>query len=346
MHDSTLGGRAARTPSWTVCVVPVPYPGCDAPASYLDAWRRYVDPELTVTADADREDWLEQAARLEAGVRLLGDGTIVRVYGNRPMRTDGTSVSEDMLAGLPHFGCIMRTPTGDYMTDPSGGNRYCRSMTVRGLMRRRTRLVPVDATAVRTAVRELDADSPLGVTVKYVRREKTLPLVHVPHGGGFDAARWLDWEEVRFDGDTDGVLVQETVRMEYEYRMFIVNGEPVCGAGCVEENTPVDNHATFDSMMQRTRNASPVETRADIAERYRRFAFHAARIIHEEGIITPAYVMDVAMIDGQPGIVELNGSANAGLYALDMTALVTAMRDHPEQYVPTPFLLDTALLEG
>lgn len=319
---------------WVMCVVPVQYSGCDAPDSYLDAWCRYVDPRLTVTVGADREDWLEQAARLEAGVRLLGDDVIVRVYGRQPVRLDGTPVGEESLTGLPHFGCIMRTPVMDYLSDPGNGNQYYRSPMVRSLMRRQTRLTPVDATAIQNAVRELDADSPLGVTVKYVRREKTLPLVRLAHGEPFDAADWLGWEEARFGGDPDGVLVQENVRMEYEYRMFIVDGKPVCGAGCVEANTPPDNQNVFDPVMQQQRNQTPTETRPDLAEQYHQFALDAAQRIREENIITSAYVMDVAMIDGRPSIIKLNGISNAGLYALDMTALLTAAHAHPEQFIP------------
>ena len=319
---------------WVICIAPVPYPGVPAPEPWLRAWRRFVDPALTVTVDADREDWLEQAARLEAAIRLLGDTVIVRVYGRRPVRLDGTPVEESSLVGLPHYGCVLSVPTSDYLAEHGNASRYHLSPTVRSLMRRRTRLVPVDAHAVERAVRELDAHSPLGVTVKYVRREKTLPLIRLAHGESFDADEWLGWESVRFDHDPDGVLVQETKRMEYEYRMFIVDGEPVCGAGCVEANTPVDNQAMFDPMMQRIRNITPVEAREDIAEQYRRFATQAAHLIREEGVITSTYVMDMAMIDGQPGIIELNGFANAGLYALDMTALLTAVRNHPEQFTP------------
>lgn len=40
------------------------------------------------------------------------------------------------------------------------------------------------------------------------------------------------------------------------------------------------------------------------------------------------------LTDGQPGIIELNGISNAGLYALDMTTLLTAVREHPKQFTP------------
>lgn len=44
--------------------------------------------------------------------------------------------------------------------------------------------------------------------------------------------------------------------------------------------------------------------------------------------------MDLATIDGMPCIIELNRMNNAGLYALDMDALSTAVNRHPEQFTP------------
>lgn len=38
--------------------------------------------------------------------------------------------------------------------------------------------------------------------------------------------------------------------------------------------------------------------------------------------------------DGQPHVIELNPQSNSGLYALDMDALLTAIRDEPDQFTP------------
>ena len=39
---------------------------------------------------------------------------------------------------------------------------------------------------------------------------------------------------------------------------------------------------------------------------------------------------------GRPHVIELNPQSNSGLYALDMDALLTAIRDNPEQFMPDP----------
>ena len=105
-------------------------------------------------------------------------------------------------------------------------------------------------------------------------------------------------------------------------------------AGCVERCTPADNEATFDPKVEERRNDGRVIGRPETVETYRRFAVEAARLIADEGCIRGPYVMDLATIDGMPCIIELNRMNNAGLYALDMDALLTAVNRHPEQLTP------------
>lgn len=65
------------------------------------------------------------------------------------------------------------------------------------------------------------------------------------------------------------------------------------------------------------------------------FAHEAAHAIRGE--VEGPYVMDLYLDDaGQPHVIELNPQSNSGLYALDMDALLTAIRDNPEQFMPDP----------
>lgn len=323
---------------WLVNIIPVPYPGlADAPESYKEAWRRYVDPALTVTRDADREDWLEQAARLEAAMRLLDD-PLLRVYGHGIVDRNGKPVEQDAINGRAYYGEVLnadpRRPA-DYPVETGNAHRYANSPMVRRLMHRETMLVPVNADRVEQAARSI-ASHGRGVVVKYVLREKVLPTVRLTPDEAlrFDATRWFEWEDARFEDEPDGVLVQEMVDMRYEYRVFVIGGEPVCGAGCVEHCTPADNEATFDPKMEDRRNDVRVIHRPKTVEAYRRFATAAARLIADEGYIRGPYVMDLATVDGMPCIIELNRMTNAGLYALDMDTLLTAVNQHPEQFTP------------
>ena len=106
--------------------------------------------------------------------------------------------------------------------------------------------------------------------------------------------------------------------MEYEYRFFVVNGEVVTGAGCVEEFTPLNNRAQFDDRMRQVRSeGGPVTSQPEILERYLSFAKQAASEFSAEGLLN-TYSLDLATgSDGQTLIIELNGLPNSGLYASD-----------------------------
>lgn len=320
---------------WVISIVPVRCPNdlAGVPDGYIRAWEEHVGP--VEPAGGDREDWIEMCARLYWGVRNLGDDAIVRVHG-RWRGDDGS------LAGLPHFGHVLaHCQTPDQVADSSLASRYRLNPTVRGLMHRPSETCSIDPPDVRAAFARLVDRGVTSFLVKYAVREKARPNLPLdgtdPDMLADRVAGWLaeDWESMRAEGVPDALLVQKRVRMEYEYRMFIVGDEPVCGAGNIGVLTPVDNEARFDPKMQRTRadmDRSTVERRPDLAERYRVAAVRFGRALAGDGY--GAYVLDLCLIDGEVSIVELNGMMNAGLFALDMDALTRAMRARPDRFAP------------
>lgn len=135
----------------------------------------------------------------------------------------------------------------------------------------------------------------------------------------------LDWAVVRLDGTEKALLAQEWIPMRHEYRLFVVDGVPVTGAGCIEEYTPLDHDPTrgeFDARTRRVRNDpdSPVEDRPDLAQDYRLFA---QRVCDGQG----TFVLDLATHadTGKTIVVELNALPNSGLYASDVDALMRAL---------------------
>lgn len=208
-------------------------------------------------------------------------------------------------------------------------------------MHRPSETCSIDPPDARAAFARLVDRGVASFLVKYAVREKARPNLPLdgtdPDALADRVAGWLaeDWESMRAEGVPDALLVQKRVRMEYEYRMFMVGDEPVCGAGNIGVLTPVDNEARFDPKMQRTRadmDRSTVERRPDLAERYRVAAVRFGRALAGDGY--GAYVLDLCLIDGEVSIVELNGMMNAGLFALDMDALTRAMRARPDRFVP------------
>lgn len=211
---------------------------------------------------------------------------------------------------------------------------------------------PVTGDMIDTAVRGmLDRHPGSGVVAKFMLREKRLPLAFIdPDGtfmqtdeyGGkperipFAAWRWAGYDLALFEGEPDAALVQQRTRMRYEYRVQVIGGEPVCGAGCIERFTPADNRGNrYDPRMEETRNSGRIESHPDIARLYEQFAHEAAHAIRGE--VEGPYVMDLYLDDaGQPHVIELNPQSNSGLYALDMDALLTAIGNNPAQFMPDP----------
>jgi hypothetical protein len=112
--------------------------------------------------------------------------------------------------------------------------------------------------------------------------------------------------------------------MNYEYRVFVVDGVPVTGAGCVEARTPLENTTLFDPWMENKRNQSEPEEDISLAARYKAFAHRVAFFLKEEGLLD--YTLDL-FHNSSIGIVELNPIHHSGFYACDYSAIFRAIKD-------------------
>lgn len=181
----------------------------DAPEAYRAAWERHVGE--AVPGDGDPEDWREQAARLEAAVRVLPDPH-VRVAG-RPYE------GPDPMT-LAHYGTVMLRPYMDQLSlPPSNADRYDLMPSLRPYLGRDARSVACDGDMIDTAVHGmLDRHPGSGVVAKFMLRSKRLPLAFIdPDGtfmqadeyGGrperipFAAWRWTGYDLALFEGEPD-----------------------------------------------------------------------------------------------------------------------------------------------
>ncbi|WP_262267233.1 MULTISPECIES: ATP-grasp domain-containing protein [Microvirga] len=124
------------------------------------------------------------------------------------------------------------------------------------------------------------------------------------------------------------LLVQEYVEMTYEYRLFIVDGQVVTGAGCIPWKTPLDNIALYDPAMIEHRGDIKVGGPAMSNLRLDQYLSFASEAVDQLG--GGSFVLDVAMINGEVGIIELNPMrlGQVGLYAARVPALVDAVLAH------------------
>lgn len=183
------------------------------------------------------------------------------------------------------------------------------------------------------AVHELFVRGEETVRVKVVARPK-YGMYRVPRPAtlALGAMREALWAECGYALEhlrrlPGAFLVQQEIPMRYEYRLFVVDGRPVTGAGCVDRHTPLDCRAAFDTAVERERGDGSVVQEPDIVATLVKFG---ATVASEVGVELPRlseYALDVALgPDDQPLVVELNGLRNSGLYASDPSLVIAALR--------------------
>lgn len=146
---------------------------------------------------------------------------------------------------------------------------------------------------------------------------------------------------IRREGDRGAFMVAAHVPMCHEYRIFVVDGVPVSGAGCIEEHTPLDRvpgsgpFSTLTRADRRDDDEVP-EHRYGTVRTMIEAARPIAAALAEAG--APHCVVDMAVTDEaavtdqavgsasqRPVLVEVNTIENAGLYASDPYTVARAM---------------------
>lgn len=165
----------------------------------------------------------------------------------------------------------------------------------------------------------------------------------------------LGWAAVHTEGRPGQFVLQEYVPMAWEMRHFIVDGDLVTSAGCIEEFTPLNAVVASDDgqptvtkhsdLLREHRGTlgqlepSPVIQRPLRAQIMRKFAAQVGREHGGTIVIDTAINADT----GQPLVVEFNDLPNSGLYASDVwalyRALVTATNRGYNNFSTTPLSL-------
>lgn len=307
------------------------------PNPVLTMWRESV-PEGS--GGRDTQLWAEDAWRVYAA-RSVAPGCLVRVVTDEGVllgHPDGTTERRDF--GALHddrlgLGPIVRLgrdlefngilPTDDMPEVPDPTHDWWTSEAARLLARR-------DITSAGFWVEYgTDAAALVGVMDgAFVKTTRKGWAITVDPGETLDEAlarRGLDWEPVRLEGRAGSVLVSPLRQMNHEYRLFVVGHRLVTGAGCIVSRTPSDHDDlddVFDQATQRVRGdgevVRDVRTVARIVDMAKIYAKTWARERPEDSI----YVLDIALINGLPGVVEMNPLPNSGMYACDAMALARA----------------------
>ena len=317
----------------------------------------------------DREDWVESVIRLVAA-HDLGLPTVVFGYQSEldPVRFfNGGRVGSDvcycLISPLKKIEPL-RTPEnrarfGDIawphpdMEHAALNYATNKAFAAHAGRRVRTGTVPPDDDAnpgkprlydvMAEMVTEADGD----FLLKIVIPSKTAPnqRVHFPKGSTardasnavFDA---FDWAIMSAEGLDDAILVQDYLPMGNEYRMFVMNGEPVCGAGCVESLCPLERTADgkrYDPKIETRRNSGVVRADPALAMRFLAKAREIAIDLHDADHDMLDYVLDLATTDeGEIIMIEANPISSSGLYAIDPEIFVREAYMTAETYLNHP----------
>lgn len=193
------------------------------------------------------------------------------------------------------------------------------------------------------AARHRDHGVRYGV-VKSVERKNGIWSIELDSDPEIVRERLLDamgWTFVRLEGLSGAVLAQDALELEYEYRLFVVDGIVISGAGCVEEFTPLDRDLfaePFDTRVRRVRGhlhqgaPTEVEDRPELVDALVDFGRDLAR--QHGGTV----VIDVAIdrLTNRPVVIELNDLPNSGLYASDPWLVATALINASDRGYPRP----------
>jgi len=326
---------------------PEEYPETARTRRLMKLWETHVGGGMTDEL-GDFEDFFEQATRLEAVIATYPLHLIyLTIQGDRTATNLGTgeAIHVDELGDITRFGlqASVDLALNPHLRNESDADRYLSWDTFKKFAGRNSDYCgsQADDPTVVDFTDRLFARYQAGerrVFIKSVAAKKGLWDITLPDTittiqeleNFLNDDEQMGWGLASAAGSRHAFAIQDYTPMSYEYRFFVVGHKLVTGAGCVEQHTPLDNNARFDTKMvqNRHRSDSPVLNRPDTALKLKDFAAQVVESVKTEHPHVSNYVVDVAMDErGNPLVVEFNSILNSGLYASNMFAVVQALRN-------------------
>lgn len=318
-------------------------------AALQDAWQR-IFPDSRVDARVDLEDWVENAVQRQVAMALAQrhPGSLelfvdttgkIDLSGIRPAPLPGETEAGiagralDMSRPFLFGGAELRA--GDFIStckhlvlpsrdDMASADAYFHNPGFWGHAHRHMAFASYD-----DGEGDVPAESNV-LNVLLERRDAGESFAFLKVAGTKRGEAQLrqqlvnrfEWTLIELAGRKDALLVQDCVEMKHEYRIFVVDGVPVAGAGCIEEFTPLNNDGNaFDSRTRENRMSPDgigreVVARPDVVARYKAAAPGIVKDLIKGNPRMRTFVLDLCHIGDQVAVVEVNGARNAGLYAM------------------------------
>ena len=344
---------------------------------------RWVSCFGPVSRTADFEDWHEEAAKLFAAVDsgfqvfVLADGPraegFVRSFNTGretpdpgvPVWVVGTVASGDIPPGETcsayrggrtwlslHFRIVLpdhaRMSVADrYWANPAFERHAGRLVVPCGI----DDDGPDSLSGVVDAISKVASERGTAVAVKVVSAAKYGPVEYGCFPDPFDRADISSWLYRTFEyglvhtrGRLPAFLVQEKVHLVAEYRVVVVGGVPVAGAGCIESMCPPCNPPRpdgrgirFHPVVEGTRGGGHLSEAPALVARYVSAASVSAADMVAADTLSGDGTFDFGLLpDGRVALIEVNPLGNFGLYAMDYGHVIDALAAALESRKPPP----------
>jgi hypothetical protein len=313
-----------------------------APAGLRERWTDLTgQDDLTPCDTVDLEHWVEHLYLLDALVKEVGQEHVQFSERSYSLNLHGTIA----FGSVPTRNLVIQEPVWPDRASHMAAERYYRNPAFEKLARRTLRLADVPGDSVSPARTPADIVTKLAQLglhrffLKFVTAAKYLPTLTLefdPNTIQQQITRWLEPAILLYGGQADAVLVQSLSNIHFEYRYFVVNRRIVTGSGQIEELTPhyrlhggtVRGHdlpawnGPFYPWVARERKGKTIQAAPGVG--MLAFADEAVKQLTDADPALRDFVLDVAVINGGFGIVELNPITNSGFFATDPRAYVKA----------------------
>jgi hypothetical protein len=333
-------------------------------ADLLTRWATALDiPSCDLQVSADPEDWSENAvvllAALDAGlsVHILGPNRlheplrVARSLGPEAFDHDaptiflGAPLKQDSIFPNP---LLEQAPALNTIWPRNGklgsGERYWASAVLRSALNRQNQVSTGDGDGpdgYAAATRRVQAGTERALMAKIIFQAKYMPPTRIPLPKGREAtddeirsAYISAFEYCLLDCEArrEAFLIQEELPLIHEYRVMIVDGEPVAGAGTVEWLSPCWHDPAdgpFDPQLEHRRGDRNLVRDRDLVAQYVATAQRLCRELgaEEGGDRFRDCTMDFAVNadDGRICLIETNPLDRVGLYAMDYAPVLKAV---------------------
>lgn len=313
--------------------------------SCLAEWEKVFGKNDGSDGYGDYEDWTEQACRLLAAIDAFGRENVWFIKGSRATTAKNIATGEEIAEGdtTRQFVRYGSQPSNLYYQPNQQGERKADAYAITKVFEKYANrnfvvcgfsLGGAEGIEIVDAVVNLHNSGVRRVILKNTKAKKGFWDITLPEDMNASTAYRtisdeVDWALVREEGRPSAFLLQEYSPMIYEYRLFVVNHRLTTGAGCIEENTPLNNAEPFDSWFRKDRKDYDAPLVQD--EKLRdTFVEFAQKIVFDTEKYEPEcsnYVVDVALnSDGVPLMIERNAMLNSGFFAANPLLITANLR--------------------